>query len=155
MSIRRIFFGLLLVTSTSPLGAGENVAMKVFPVVSFAPAYLRVRATIETNADNRAIEVVAESPDFYRSSMNELNGERAPRTTVFQLQNLPGGRYEVTTRLFGPSGQIRALIHSRCACSRATDRADPQITDLDPNRYSRRQYVRGRLGNSTVSAVSA
>ena len=87
--------------------------MKVFPEVAFAPADLVVRASIEANAENRAIEVVLDSPDFYRSSLIELEGERAPRTTVFELRNLPGGRYVVTTRLFGPSRQTRSATRRR------------------------------------------
>jgi hypothetical protein len=101
---------ILLAVGVTPLGAGEDVEMKVFPVVHFAPADFVVHASIASNADNRAIEVVADSPDFYRSSTVQLNGDRAPRTTVFEFRNLPSGRYEVTARLFGSSGQIRAAV---------------------------------------------
>jgi hypothetical protein len=86
------------------------MTIKVSPAVAMAPATLKVRASIESNAENRAIEVVVDSPDFYRSSLIELEGEQAPRTTVFEVQNLPGGRYVVTTRLLGSSGQIRSAV---------------------------------------------
>jgi hypothetical protein len=86
------------------------MTIKVSPAVAVAPATLWVRANIESNAGNRAVEVVVDSADFYRSSRIELEGEYAPRTTVFELRNLPGGRYVVTTRLFGPSGQARSAI---------------------------------------------
>jgi hypothetical protein len=92
------------------MGAGELMTIKVFPFVALAPATLRVWATVESNAENRAIEVVVDSPDFYRSSLIELAGESAPRTTVFELPNLPGGQYEVTTRLLGPSGHTRSAV---------------------------------------------
>ena len=110
MKVRQIFWGLLVVASASPLGAGEPLTIKVFPAVALAPATLLVRATVESNVENRAIEVVVDSPDFYRSSLIELEGESAPRTTVFELPNLPGGQYVVTTRLFGPSGQTRSAL---------------------------------------------
>ena len=86
------------------------MAMKVSPEVAFAPADLVVRAIIEASPDNRALEVIFDSPDFYRSSLIELEGELAPRTTVFEIRNLPGGRYVVTTRLVGSSGQTRSAL---------------------------------------------
>jgi hypothetical protein len=111
LKVRAIFWGLLLVAAASPLGAGETMTIKVSPSVALAPATLFVRASVESNADNRAIEVVVDSPDFYRSSRIELEGADAPRTTVFELRNLPGGRYVVTTRLLGTSGKIRSALH--------------------------------------------
>ena len=111
MKVREIFWGLLLVAAASPLGAGETMTIKVSPSVALAPATVFVRASVESNAENRAIEVVVDSPDFYRSSRIELEGADAPRTTVFELRNLPGGRYVVTTRLLGTSGQIRSALH--------------------------------------------
>jgi hypothetical protein len=110
LKVREICCGLLLTASASPLGAGEQMAMKVSPEVAFAPADLVVRAIIEASPDNRALEVTFDSPDFYRSSLIELEGERAPRTTVFEIRNLPGGRYVVTTRLVGSSGQTRSAL---------------------------------------------
>jgi hypothetical protein len=110
LRIREICWGILVVASASPLGAGEPMTIKVSPAVAMAPATLKVRASIESNAENRAIEVVVDSPDFYRSSLIELEGEYAPRTTVFEVQNLPGGRYVVTTRLLGSSGQTRSAV---------------------------------------------
>lgn len=110
MKVREICCGLLLAASPSPLGAGEQMAMKVSPEVAFAPADLVVRTSIEANPDNRALEVIIDSPDFYRSSLIELEGELAPRTTIFEIRNLPGGEYVVTTRLVGPSGQTRSAL---------------------------------------------
>ena len=55
---------------------------------------------IEADQDNRAVEIVAESADFYRSSQIQLEGDKAPRTTNFEFRSLPPGTYEV-----------RALLH--------------------------------------------
>lgn len=106
--MRQIFCGLLLAATASSVGAGAQLTMKVSPEVAYAPADLVVQASIEASPENRALEVVVDSPDFYRSSLIELEGELAPRTTVFKLRNLPGGRYVVTTRLLGVSGQLRS-----------------------------------------------
>ena len=45
------------------------------------PATVRVTAIVERDAQNRAMEVVADSDGFYRSSLIPLEGENAPRTT--------------------------------------------------------------------------
>ena len=79
--------------------------MRVSPAVAFAPADLSVRATIEANDQNRTIEIIAESGDFYRSSEMSLNGEKAPRTTQFEFRGLPGGRYVVVAVLKGAGGE--------------------------------------------------
>ena len=73
-------FGILMFTATLPVGAGERMTLKVSPAIAFAPANLIVRAMIEADAGNRAITIVAESDDFYRSSQIQLDGDHAPRT---------------------------------------------------------------------------
>lgn len=91
-----------------PVGAGERMTVRVSPAVAFAPANLIVRARIEQDAQNRAVEIVAESSEFYRSSEIQLDGEHAPRTNTFEFRSLPPGTYEVTARLLGPGGSPRA-----------------------------------------------
>ena len=100
MSVRACVFGFVVLMA-SPTGAGERLALKVSPAVAFAPANLIVRTTVEADAANRAMEVVAESRDFYRSSSVELDGDKAPRTTQFEFRSLPGGQYMVSAVLKG------------------------------------------------------
>ena len=97
-------------TATLPLGAGEKITMKVSPAVAFAPANLIVRAMVIADADNRAVEIVAESDDFYRSSMIQLEGDKAARTSQFEFRSLPPGTYEVRANLYGSNGAQRASI---------------------------------------------
>lgn len=113
MKARAFFGGILLVSTTLPLGAGERITMKVSPAVAFAPANLIVRATIECDADNRAVEISAESADFYRSSEIQLEGDRAARTNMFEFRSLPPGAYEVRATLFGAGGQPRGIVRQR------------------------------------------
>jgi hypothetical protein len=110
MKVRVALFGILMLTGTLRLGAGERIMLKVSPAVAFAPANLVVRATIPADADNRAIEIVAESDDFYRSSEIQLEGDRAARTNLFEFRSLPPGSYEVRATLVGANGQSRAMI---------------------------------------------
>jgi len=98
-----------MVITTLPAGAGERISVKVSPAVAFAPANLVVRAMIEADQDNRAVEIVAESADFYRSSQTELEGDKAPRTSTFEFRSLPPGTYEVRAMLLGAGGAQRAF----------------------------------------------
>lgn len=95
---------LFLLAGTSLTG-GESLTMSVSPAQSFAPANLLVRLGIEPNATNRVVEIVAESEEFYRSSLVALEGERGPRTVQLQFRNLPGGRYEVSGTVTDDKGR--------------------------------------------------
>ena len=99
--------------ATLPLGAGERMTIKVSPAVAFAPANLIVRTMIVADADNRAVEIIAESPDFYRSSMVQLDGDKAARTSSFEFRSLPPGTYEVRANLLGARGEQRATVRQQ------------------------------------------
>ena|SRR5690349_6356646 len=110
------FLGILAVGAlllAHPAAAGEKLAVRVTPIVAFAPANLVVRTIITQDASNRAIAVVAESPDFYRSSEMELDGDKAPRTSVFEFKSLPSGTYQVSAVLIGSGGEPRALARAQ------------------------------------------
>jgi hypothetical protein len=112
MNGRAILCGAALLL-TAPLGASERLTLRVTPAVSFAPANLIVRTMVEADPDNRAIAIVAESADFYRSSEIQLDGDRAPRTTIFEFRSMPGGTYNVTATLFGASRQALTSVRQR------------------------------------------
>ena len=101
------FIGLALLTINAD-GANQPVTMRVSPAVSFAPANLVIRARLEPYVNNRAMEVIAESADFYRSSVVPLEGKDAARTTRIEFRGLPGGQYVVRTTLLGSDGRPRA-----------------------------------------------
>lgn len=113
MKARMFLFGILMATTTLPLGAGEPITMRVSPAVAFAPANLIVRATIEADSQNRAVIVTADSPDFYRASEMPLNGDQAPRTNIFEFRSLPPGSYEVRAILVGSSGRPRGTVRQQ------------------------------------------
>jgi hypothetical protein len=107
VTVRTLVLGLALATTT--VAGKDAVSIRVSPAVSFAPARLVIRTRIEPDDNNRAIEVVANSEEFFRSSTIPLEGERAPRTTTVQFDSLPSGDYEVTAALIGADGQRRGL----------------------------------------------
>src|SRR5712691_582275 len=106
------FIFALLMQRSAQLEANQPLAMTVTPAVALAPAFISVRITIESNAENRGLEVITDSPDFFRSSQIQLDGERAPRTSVLNFPNLPTGKYEVTSILVGSRGR-RAMVSQR------------------------------------------
>jgi hypothetical protein len=108
-----VVLGTLLLLLAKPLAAGEPLALKVSPSVSFAPCNLVVRAVVERDAQNRSIEIVAESPDFYRSSEVQLDGDQAPLTSTFEFRSLPSGTYEVQAILKGAGDAPRALARQQ------------------------------------------
>ena len=86
------------------LTGNEELKMQVWPAVSRAPAVLTVRVTVDKSPDNRMLQIVAESRDFYRSSEIQINGEHAAPLNVFEFRNLPTGLYQVTSVLIGAHG---------------------------------------------------
>jgi hypothetical protein len=111
MSVQTWVLGLAVMTTTV-VGAKESLSMQVSPAVSFAPANLFIRARVEPDADNRAIEVVADSEGFYRSSAIQLEGERAPKTNTFEFRSLPPGEYQITSVVIGADGERRAVARA-------------------------------------------
>ena len=111
-AMKAVCVGLLLCASTISHGAGQpdRLTLRVSPAVAFAPANMVVRASIAADADNRTIEIIAESDTFYRSSQVPLDGDRAPRTSLFEFRSLPPGIYEVKGILRGSAGHERAMV---------------------------------------------
>jgi hypothetical protein len=108
MNARLLILGMT-VAATAAAGANQPLAIKVSPAVSFAPANLIIRTSVDPDADNRSLQVVAESDEFLRSSTVMLEGERAPKTTQFEFRSLPPGEYEVSVVVTGADGRQRAI----------------------------------------------
>ena len=85
-------FGCIVLLLGLSVHSGERLAMKVTPPAAVAPAGLIVRTTIEKSDENRALEVIAESPTYFRSSEISLEGDRAPRVSEWVFRGLPAGQ---------------------------------------------------------------
>jgi hypothetical protein len=83
----------------------DRLTLRASPEISYAPARLFVRTTIAADDDNRAMEVVIDSPEFYRSSTVQLEGAEAPRISVFEFEGVPSGAYVVSARLLDQQGE--------------------------------------------------
>src|SRR5262245_5021904 len=103
----------LTVAPTTFVAAKEPLSIRVSPAVSFAPANLIIQTRVDPDPYNRALEIVAESGDFYRSSTVQLEGDRAPKTTMFEFRSLPPGEYEVRASVIGADGQPKAIARGQ------------------------------------------
>jgi hypothetical protein len=112
MTLRTLLVIALIVVA-APLGAAgpPRLSMQASPSVAVAPANLVVRMTIEADDDNRAIEIIAESDEIYRSSEIPLDGARAPRTNRVEFRDLPGGLYTILAVLKGSHDKTIAVKH--------------------------------------------
>ena len=108
MRVPLMLSGLLALTTVSASGT-DQLRIAVSPAQSFAPSNLNIRARVVPNPENRAIEVIAESGDFYRSSQIPLEGEHAPATIMFEFRGVPGGEYLVYGILTDSVGHRRAV----------------------------------------------
>jgi hypothetical protein len=103
----------LFLSSAVFVTAKDPLTMAVSPVQSFAPTNLTIRVHVEPDADNRALEVVAESGEYYRSSRIQLDGVDTPRTISLEMRNLPGGDYDVRSALINSTGRERAAVRAQ------------------------------------------
>ena len=94
-----------LLGGAGTLNGSQPLSLKVSPTMAAAPAFIRVSAVVEANDDNRSLEIVAQSPQFFRSSAIDLDGRSAPPLTVIEYTNLPPGFYEVSAVLIGTAGK--------------------------------------------------
>ena len=97
-----------LALATSSPGAGGRLAIRVSPRLAFAPASLVVAAIAERDPGNRSLQIEVDSSEYHRSSVIQLDGDDAARTTTVRYDAVPGGVYEVRATLFGSDGQPRA-----------------------------------------------
>jgi hypothetical protein len=112
MTIRLPIAALMLVMTAAPAADGR-LSMRVSPSVAFEPANLIMYATVAASEENRAIEIIADSEQFYRSSEIQLDGERAPRVSRFEFRSMPSGIYQVRAVLKGSRGEELATSRAR------------------------------------------
>ncbi len=109
----QILSAAFLLASVAGPDANQLLSMAVSPAQSFAPTNLTIRLRVEPDTANRALEVIAESGDYYRSSKIQLDGSEAPGTVSVEFRNVPGGEYEVRATLIGNAGKARAAVRQQ------------------------------------------
>ena len=104
--------GFLLSTALI-VNAAERITIAVSPLQSIAPTNVRVRVHVMPDADNRGLELSADSGGYFRSSWIQLDGKEAPQTMTLELRDLPGGDYEIRGVLFDSTGRARAVARQQ------------------------------------------
>ena len=104
------FAGVLIALAIlgSPVNAGDRLDVRVSPTAALAPAEILIQTTVERDTNNYAMEIVAESEDFYRASTVQLNGVEAPRVATTCFSNLPAGLFEVRVSVLAKDGRVLA-----------------------------------------------
>lgn len=74
----------------------RSIALSLSARVAFEPASLRVKITVEPQADQRLLIVQADSATGYRRSDVQLEGLGGPRTQWVEWRDLGAGDYEVS-----------------------------------------------------------
>jgi hypothetical protein len=95
---------LWLAATPRTLNGGEAMRITVSPALQRAPAFLTVKISLESSAENRYLQVIAESPDFYTSSQVQIDGKNGAPLKVFEFRDLPSGLYDITGILVGTHG---------------------------------------------------
>ena len=103
---------IFALTAISASG-GEQLRLAVSPAQSFAPTNLNIRARMVPNPENRALTIVAESDEFYRSSQVSLEGDHAPAMITFEFRGVPRGEYIVSGVLTDSLGRRRAIAEQQ------------------------------------------
>ena len=79
------------------------------PSVAIAPTMLAISVRVAPQAENRALEVVVDSDDFYRLSRVQLDGDRGPSINTLKIDSVPAGDYEVTATVIGADGKRSSI----------------------------------------------
>jgi hypothetical protein len=95
--------------SANQMTASDAVTVTVSPTVAHEPARITIFVSVEPDADNRALDVITESEDFFRRSYRQLEGDRSARTTTFEYNGIPAGDYEIRVVLIGVDGSPGAV----------------------------------------------
>ena len=112
MKIQPFASGVFL-SAALTVNAGERLTIAVSPLQSFAPTNLIVRVHVPSDDANRALEVSADSGEYYRSSRIQLDGKDALRTITVEFPRLPGGAYEIRGALIDSAGHARAFAREQ------------------------------------------
>jgi hypothetical protein len=88
-----IALALVVLGSVLPANAGNEVTMSVTPQLSLEPGWANVTIRVERNPENRSLRVEADGPEYFRSSVQQLDGEASPSVRHLRLDGMPHGRY--------------------------------------------------------------
>lgn len=89
------------------LYVGLAIALRVTPLVSFAPATVTIQVRVHPEPSDRQVQVVVESESFSRLSRWTIDPEHCPALFSYPLKDLPAGIYSVRAEI-GDWSSVRA-----------------------------------------------
>jgi hypothetical protein len=110
MKVHTCACGFLISTALA-VNAGERLTIAASPLQSFAPTNVTVRVHVSPDANNRGVELSADSGGYFRSSWVPLDGKDGPQTITVEFRSLPGGNYEIRGALIDTTGRACAFAH--------------------------------------------
>lgn len=125
---RSWLFGLAVSTATLA-AAGDPaspVSVRVNPAVALAPTTLAIRVSVAPQPENRALEIVVDSGDFYRLSRMQLEGDKGPVTNTLNIGGVPAGDYEVTATVIGADGRRAKVARAHAEVMSTTTSSLPR-----------------------------
>jgi len=90
--------------------AKQGVEVRLSARFALEQEIVRSLIRVAPHRNNRLLRVEIDSPDFFRSSDVQLEGELAARNHFFSWKSLPRGSYELRPRSQGP--RIRRHVTS-------------------------------------------
>lgn len=96
---------LIVALLTVPLQAEEPLRITVESArFQFEPAYIRLRIRVDPHRENRALTVGIVSANFETSTLEVLEGHRAPISRWREFKDVPAGEYEAISELVRSDG---------------------------------------------------
>jgi hypothetical protein len=92
---------------------GDAVSVSALPAVAHEPARITVRVFVEPDSANRALEMFAESENFFSKSRLQLDGDRSARSHTFDYRDLPAGNYDFRAVLVDQNGDPGAIATAK------------------------------------------
>ena len=84
--------------------AKQGVEVRLSARFALEQEIVRSLIRVAPHRDNRLLRVEIESPDFFRSSDVQLEGELAARNHFFSWKALPPGSYDLIVTVLGSQG---------------------------------------------------
>ena len=98
--MRAWLLGLGLVALSAQAQANvRSIQLHLTPLVSFEPAFWRMRVIVTPQADQRAVRIETDSGGFGRVTELPLDGLGGPKVLWVEWKDLPGGVYLVVARV--------------------------------------------------------
>lgn len=95
----------------------EPLELQIRPAMAPAPGAIRATAFVERRAENRALTLTAECPEYLRRSTVPLDGAAAARKHTIVFESLPACKYEIRATLHRRNGStledVRIAIVTR------------------------------------------